>query len=146
MNIILEPVFMTEVRRRASLLSGCFNPGKAREWQCCENNTVLFNQLLTETQAFMACDYSAEDIKDFWARFSHSPELMKLIRCLNPGGLLLCQRGVKGDLYSVPVFHLVLSDFISGYLRQDETMNIYLNNLSPGSDHFPRKNSLSCAE
>ncbi|EDJ9087997.1 hypothetical protein GFI45_23535 [Salmonella enterica subsp. enterica] len=135
MNILSEPLFMAEVKHRASLLSGCFNPGKALAWQRTGDNRKLFNQLLDDTGVFMTREYTPEDIKAFWDRFSHSPELMKLIRCLDPGGPILCQRGRKGDLYSVPVFHLVLTYFISDYLRHNRQINRCLHSAPSGFTH-----------
>ncbi|MCU6261847.1 hypothetical protein [Escherichia coli] len=135
MNILSEPLFLAEVKHRASLLSGCFNPGKALTWQRTGDNRKLFKQLLDDTGVFMTGEYTQEDIKTFWERFSHSPELMKLIRCLDPGGPVLCQRGRKGDLYSVPVFHLVLTHFISDYLRHSRQINISLHSKPSGFTH-----------
>ncbi|EDC7616487.1 hypothetical protein BJO33_10325 [Salmonella enterica subsp. enterica serovar Infantis] len=143
MNILSEPLFMAEVKHRASLLSGCFNPGKALTWQRSGDNRTLFTQLLEETSAFMSGEYTAEDIKNFWERYSRSPELMKLVRCLDPGGPVLCQRGKKGDLYSVPVFHLILTYFISDYLRQRGEINVCTNSLPSGFTYFSAEKRFS---
>lgn len=114
-----EYVFMEEVRYRASLLTGSMKPGKAIAWCRKEGNTSLLFQLQEETRTYMTGQRSVTEIKSFWQKYVTSPDMAGFIYCLGPGAHRLCRQGLQGDHYSTMVFHLVICDFISGYIHQE---------------------------
>ncbi|EEY3113681.1 hypothetical protein HF234_003738 [Salmonella enterica] len=110
--------FMTEIRHRAALLTESLNPGKALEWTREEGHSRLLFHILEESGPFMTGGpHESDEIIAFWKRYSASPEAAVFIACLGSGAHVLCRRGLKGDPCSVPVFHLVIRDFIARYIR-----------------------------
>lgn len=107
---------MSEAVHRATLLGRGAVPGRALEWCRQGNNTALLREWQARAGALMVHDFSEEEVKAFWQALSGCGEMAGFIRSLGPGGAQLCRRGCRGERYSVPVFYLVIRDFIPDYL------------------------------
>ncbi|EDH5794199.1 TPA: hypothetical protein H2R31_004504 [Salmonella enterica] len=113
-----DDTFMTEVRHRATLLTESLNPGKALEWTREEGHSRLLFRMLEESGAFRTGGpHDSDEIIAFWKNCLAYPEAAGFIACLGSGAHVLCRRGLKGDPCSVPVFHLVIRDFVARYIR-----------------------------
>lgn len=112
-----ESQFIQEVRHRADMLAGSFNPGKAIIWAQKAGNYQRILDLLEETRKYLSGDFTPQEVSTFWRGLEASPEIKAFIYCLEPGALLLSRRGVKGDIYSIPVLHCVVRHFIQQYLQ-----------------------------
>ncbi|EEI9211049.1 hypothetical protein Q6Z19_002644 [Salmonella enterica] len=107
--------FMYEVRHRASLLSSGLHPGSVLMWSGKGDNRSWLYRLHAISGAFMTACFTTEKVKGFWQIFTEQPTLRQLLRCMNSEMTTLYRRGLKGDRYSVPVFHLVIHGFMTGY-------------------------------
>lgn len=112
-----ESQFIQEVRHRAVLLTGSFNPGKGITWVRKTDNIRLIFFLLEDTRKYLPGDRTQEEISAFWCRVDVSAEIKSFISCLGSRALVLRQRGRRGDIYSVPVLHYVVSHFIHNYMQ-----------------------------
>ncbi|EJF0847409.1 hypothetical protein RYW84_004549 [Salmonella enterica] len=112
-----ESLFIQEVRHRAGLLIGSFNPGRAIRWVSNPGNHQRLFCLLEETRQYLSGDSTPQEVSAFWDGLDASPEINAFISCLVPEAQVLRARGRKGDIYSIPVLHCVVSHFIQHYLR-----------------------------
>ncbi|EIS6669845.1 hypothetical protein APP78_10165 [Salmonella enterica subsp. enterica serovar Oranienburg] len=112
-----ENQFIQEVRHRASLLNGSFNPGKAINWVRKTNNLKRIQCLYEDTRKYLSEDFSEEEVSEFWRKLDTSPDIKAFIQCLDSGARILFRRGMKGDIYSIPVLHYVVRYFIRQYLH-----------------------------
>lgn len=112
-----ESQFMQEVSHRAMLLTGSFNPGKAIVWVRKADNRQRIIRLQEETRQYLSGDSTPQAVSEFWCRLDTSPEIKAFVSCLDSGAQVLKQRGKKGDIYSIPVLHYVVSYFIRNYLK-----------------------------
>lgn len=112
-----ESQFVQEVRHRANLLSGSFNPGRAIMWVQKTGNYQRILNLQEETRKYLSGDFTPQEVSEFWRRLNTSPDIKAFISCLDPGALVLSRRGIKGDIYSIPVLHCVVRHFIQQYLK-----------------------------
>ncbi|EHK0248297.1 hypothetical protein P3M95_004189 [Salmonella enterica] len=112
-----ESQFIQEVRHRAHLLSGSFNPGKAITWVQKAGNYQRILNLQEETRKYLSGDFTPQEVSEFWCRLNTSPDIKAFIYCLDPGAHVLSRRGMKGDIYSIPVLHCVVRHFIQQYLK-----------------------------
>ncbi|EIQ4461831.1 hypothetical protein LU540_004539 [Salmonella enterica] len=109
--------FTREVIHRASLLTGSFNPGRAIRWVSKSDNHQRLLRLQEETRKYLSGDFTTQAVIMFWYQLDASPDIKAFIRCLDAGAKVLCSRGRKGDIYSIPVLHYVVRHFIQFYLR-----------------------------
>ncbi|ENR7430691.1 hypothetical protein ACEWWX_004595 [Salmonella enterica] len=107
--------FMEEVRHRASLLSVGLQPGCVIVWCSKENNLSWLYQFHALSRRFILSCFTTEDVKQFWQAFAVEPALRQLLRSMGGETRTLYRCGLGGDHYSVPVFHLVIHDFITRY-------------------------------
>lgn len=112
-----ENQFIQVVRHRGALLTGSFNPGKAITWVRKNDNHRRILCLQEESRKYLLGESSAQEVSEFWWRLDASSEIKAFISCLDSGAQVLRQRGKKGDIYSIPVLHYVVSHFIHHYLR-----------------------------
>ncbi|EHW8690785.1 hypothetical protein ACHZNU_004575 [Salmonella enterica] len=112
-----ESPFIQEVRHRASLLTGSFNPGRAMNWVRKTGNRRRLLLLQEETRQYLSGDSTPQEVSAFWFGLDASPEINDFISCLDSGAQVLRARGRKGDIYSIPVLHCVVNHFIQHYLR-----------------------------
>ncbi|EAO6410084.1 hypothetical protein FCK19_22800, partial [Salmonella enterica] len=103
---------MAEVYHRAGNQMMNLMPGEAITWWHQDGNATVARAVLRETAAFPGEDMSQAVVSAFWTRFASLREMAGFMACLGRSGRILCQRGAKGDPYSIPVLHLVLSGFI----------------------------------
>ncbi|HBZ9867750.1 TPA: hypothetical protein MND73_004730 [Salmonella enterica subsp. houtenae] len=115
MNMSENP-FIQEARRRADLLIGSFNPGKAINWFSKPGNKQRLMNLLKETGKYMSGGSTQQEVGEFWCGLNSSPEIKSFISCLDSGAHVLSRRGSNGDVYSIPVLHYVTLHFIYYYL------------------------------
>ncbi|ELX3458971.1 hypothetical protein QKW80_003466 [Salmonella enterica] len=114
-----DDLFMKEAMYRAVLLTDRLNPGKAIEWCREKDNLQLLLYMKKRTGDLIHSKASPREISEFWKECTMSPKMVGFIYCLETGGDLLCRQGLRGDLYSIPVLHKVICDFIAGYLRPE---------------------------
>jgi hypothetical protein len=100
---------------RASLLTSSFNPGRAIKWVNNADNHQRLLCLQEETRKYLSGDVTPHEVSLFWYRLDAS-DIKSFIRCLDTGAQVLCSRGKKGDIYSIPVLHYVVRHFIQFYL------------------------------
>ncbi|EHM2213795.1 hypothetical protein MDN04_004610 [Salmonella enterica] len=112
-----ESQFIQEVRHRADMLTGSFNPGKAIMWVQKTGNYQRIQSLQEETRKYLSGDFTPQEVSEFWCGLESSPEIKAFIYCLDPGAHVLSRRGMKGDIYSIPVLHCVVRHFIQQYLQ-----------------------------
>jgi hypothetical protein len=112
--------FTREVLHRSALLTGCFNPGRAMKWVRKADNRKELLRLLEDSRKYMSGYFTPQDVSEFWGKVETSSEIKAFIKCLDAGAETLCQKGRKGDIYSVPVLHCVIYHFIQQYLRHEE--------------------------
>ncbi|EIQ0974830.1 hypothetical protein OZ248_004368 [Salmonella enterica] len=112
-----ESHFIQEVRHRATLLTASFNPGRAIIWARKTDNRRRILCLQEDTRKYLSGDSTPQEVSAFWSRLDASPEIKAFISCLDAGARELRGRGRKGDIYSVPVIHYVVTHFIQHYLR-----------------------------
>lgn len=113
--------FMQEVSHRAALLTVSLNPGRAINWVQKAGNRQRLFLLQEETRKYLSGDVSPTEVAAFWYRLEASPDIQAFIQCLDSGAQVLCRRGCKGDIYSIPVLHGVVHHFIQNYLHHDTT-------------------------
>ncbi|EAA3660358.1 hypothetical protein QDX91_004528 [Salmonella enterica] len=113
-----DELFMKEAIHRAALLTDSLNPGKAIEWCREKDNLQLLLYMEKRTGNFIHSKASPQEISEFWKECTMSSKMTGFICCLGTGGHLLCRRGLGGDLYSIPVLHQVILNFITRYLQQ----------------------------
>ncbi|EHW0602528.1 hypothetical protein NNT64_005428 [Salmonella enterica] len=111
-----ESQFIQEVRHRASLLTESFNPGKAITWVRKADNRLQILYLQEETRKYLSGENTSQEVSAFWGWLETLPEINAFISCLDSGAQVLKARGKKGDIYSIPVLHCVVSHFIQHYL------------------------------
>ncbi|MFG5979970.1 hypothetical protein N4Q71_30790, partial [Salmonella enterica subsp. enterica serovar Montevideo] len=70
-----ENQFIQEVRHRASLLNGSFNPGKAINWVRKTNNLKRIQCLYEDTRKYLSEDFSEEEVSEFWRKLDTSPDI-----------------------------------------------------------------------
>lgn len=113
--------FSREVMHRAALLTGSFNPGRAITWVRKTDNRRRIVSLQEETRKYLSGDITPQEVSAFWHRLDESPDMKAFIKCLDSGGPVLCQRGRKGDIYSVAVLHCLVRHFIHRYMHHGTT-------------------------
>ncbi len=122
-----EIQFIQEVMHRADLLTGSFNPGRAIKWVRQEGNIQRIYRLRDETRHYLSGDFTSQNVSEFWSGVESSPDILAFIHCLDAGAQVLCSRGRKGDIYSIPVLHCVANHFIHHYLHpgmQEESVAV----------------------
>lgn len=122
--VILDNDFTREVMHRAALLTGSFNPGRAIRWVSKADNHQCLLCLQEETRKYLSGDFSTHEVSLFWYRLDASPDIKAFIRCLDAGAQVLCCRGRKGDIYSIPVLHYVVRHFIQFYLHSTPVLTL----------------------
>lgn len=112
-----ESLFIQEARHRGTLLAGSFNPGKAITWVRKNDNRSRILCLQEETRKYLSGESTPQEVSTFWYRLDASPEIKVFISCLDSGSRVLMRQGRRGDIYSIPVLHYVVNQFIHHYLR-----------------------------
>ncbi|ECJ6126397.1 hypothetical protein QE35_22415 [Salmonella enterica] len=125
-----DDLFMKEAIHRAALLMDSLNLGKAIEWCREKDNLQLLLYMEKRTGHFIHSKASTQEISEFWKECTVSSKMTGFICCLGTGGHLWCRQGLRGDLYSIPVLHKVIRDFIAGYLRpaRKKCLKMYCDN------------------
>ncbi|EAT0258361.1 hypothetical protein HED96_004894 [Salmonella enterica] len=126
--------FMSVIRHRALLLSSGLSPGRVIMWSDKEDNRLWIYRLHDISGAFMTTSFTTVEVKDFWQTFTKQPTLRQLLRYMSSEMVTLYRRGLKGDCYSVPVFHLVIHEFIIRYIGLPHKERFLQFNTVPGGE------------